>query len=64
MLDAFFTLSPSRQQGFGPGGILLSEMATYCQIYDVPNVPRFVRFIQALDGAFLAYKAEEMKRAT
>lgn len=61
-LDAFFVLSPSRQQGMGPGGILLSEMQVYCQIHDIDDVPRFIRFVQALDAAYLEHVAEEMSK--
>lgn len=62
MLDAFFVLSPSRQQGMGPGGILLSEMQVYCQIHEIDDVPRFIRFMQALDAAYLEHVGEELKK--
>lgn len=61
-LEAFFLLSPSRQIGFGPGGILLSEMAVYCQIHRIANVPRFVRIIRAIDAVYLAHVAETLKK--
>lgn len=62
-LDAFFTLSPGRQMGMGPGGILLGEIEAYARIFFVDDVPRLVRWIRVLDADFLAFVEESSKSA-
>lgn len=62
-LEAFFVLSPGRVQGFGPGGIPMAEIEVFCRMYGVENTERFVRFIRAMDDAFLSFSAERVKSA-
>jgi hypothetical protein len=58
-IDAFYTLSPSRQIGWGPGGILLVEMLAYCQVFGVSDAERFVRTMQALDALYLEHQTKK-----
>lgn len=60
-VEAYYTLSPSRQVGFGPGGILLAEMLAYAAIFGVSDVQRFVRYMQSLDVLYLEHYRETHK---
>lgn len=61
-LDAFFALSPSRQQGMAPGGIPIVEMRAYCEMFHVEHVELFIDMMRSLDHEFLAFQAERIKR--
>lgn len=45
------------------GGIPMAEMESYCRLFGVQLVERFVEFIRALDGEYLAFHLEESKSA-
>ena len=47
--EAFSVLSPSR----GMGAVPLSEIESYIRLFDVADVPRFVRLVRAVDVAYL-----------
>ena len=44
--------------------ILLSEIATYCNLFDVDDVDMFVTLIRAMDAAFKAFIEKKRKRET
>lgn len=52
--EAFSVLSPARLAPSAP--IPLSEIESYIRLFDVHDVPRFVRLVRALDSAFLGVK--------
>ena len=58
-LRAFLDLSPSRQSGFGPGSIPVSEIAVYWELAGWDDFLTFLRRIRAADEAFLTFQAEK-----
>lgn len=58
-MQAFATLSPSRQSGMGVGGIPLSEVRAYLDLFDTPvEVDEFVAVIRAMDACWLEEQAK------
>jgi len=46
-------VSSSRQFGFGPNPILLSDILAYCQIAEMQEPDEFLVVIKALDAAWI-----------
>lgn len=57
-LSGFYTLNNTRQYGFGPSPISLTEIHTYLQLYGASDPAAFIEHIMAMDSAFLIIKAE------
>lgn len=59
--EGFWRLSNSRHHGATgfPQPISISELAAYCQIFNVGDVDDFVFFIQLLDGEYLKDAAKK-----
>jgi hypothetical protein len=51
--EAYWVLHRSRDIGFGPGFIKLSEIAAYLEIFPTRNPAFFVTCIQELDRVYL-----------
>lgn len=52
-VQAFYTLTSSRQSGMGLGAIPYSEMTNYCQFWDVADPELFIHIMQKCDNAYL-----------
>lgn len=61
-LDAFYTLTNSRQTGMGLGNIPLSEITNYCDFFRVKDSDMFIKIIQSADRAFLRAYNEKKER--
>lgn len=57
-LAGFYTLNATRQYGFGPNPITLTEIGTYLQLYGASDPAAFIDHVLAMDVAFLTIKAE------
>ena len=57
-LSAFYTLNGTRQYGFGPCPISLTEMSSYLNLYGASDPQAFIEYIMLMDEAFLKVKAE------
>lgn len=69
MFRAFSTLAASRPYlagAFGtvPGAIPLSEIQTYCALFDVGDVEDFTHLIRAMDEAYLSRIAERRNKTS
>jgi len=60
-LSAFYTLNNTRQYGFGPNPITLTEMSAYLQLYGASDPESFIEYLMKMDEAFLRVKAEIQK---
>lgn len=61
VVQAFFTLSRSRQIGNVPSPILVSEMLAYAQVFGVDDLEMFVTYIQTADDVYLSNFMDRMK---
>ncbi len=63
LVDAFCSITSSRQVGFGLGPIPLSEIKTYVELFPIPeDLETFVRLLRTMDNEYLAAMAEKQKR--
>lgn len=60
---AFFELSTCRSVGFAPGPIPWTAVMDYAQAFGLDDVQThlLVRFVRAMDGAFLNHHEKQMK---
>ena len=67
-LQAFEDLSPSRPQtGFGPGAISFETIDRYARRFRIDDAEDFddlLRFVRALDDAYLDWAADDAERRT
>lgn len=61
-LQAFNTLSSTRQYGMGPNPITLTEILAYLQIWGTDDRVEFIAYILKMDSAFLDAKARKAER--
>lgn len=61
MLDAFWLLNTSRQNGFDVGYIPLTEIEAFCRMFPVIDVPGFVVIIRHMDRLFVEFHQEKRK---
>lgn len=52
-IEAFYTLSGSRQVGMGVSAIPISEIIIYCDYFDEPDPELFLYLMQRMDSAYL-----------
>jgi len=68
LMQAFNVLSSSRQYGMnGPLAITISDIAAYCQLFEIRSTDEradFLATIQRLDGAYLASVAKANDKET
>lgn len=60
-LSAFYILNSTRQYGFGPNPITLTEMSAYLQLYGASDPESFIEYVLKMDEEFLKVKAEIQK---
>lgn len=60
-LNAFHTLSSTRQSGFGPNPITLTEILAYLQLYGTEDKDAFIEYMLKMDASFLSAQAEKEK---
>jgi len=54
--EAFWELSSHRtSNGMGPNPLALTEIVSYCSMYEVDDKPLFARFMRACDATFIEY---------
>lgn len=56
-LQAFFDLSPSRNNGMVEGPIPISEIVAYCDLMDVLDRETMFYRVRACDNVFLQFKS-------
>jgi hypothetical protein len=61
-VDAFATLHSGRQSGMAANPILLSEIESYCRMYRVYDMDRFIRYIRVMDRSFIEYSAKKAEQ--
>lgn len=56
--DAFWVLCRGRlSSDLGVGTLSLTEIKAYCELFEVDDVRTFVKYITAMDDAYIAKKA-------
>jgi hypothetical protein len=61
-VNAFFTLTSSRQSGMGLGPIPLSEILAYCDFFEPEDPELLIHIIQRVDSAYLEEYNKEQER--
>lgn len=61
--EAYIALDRSRQFGFnGPQPISLSDIEAYIRLHDIEDRSDLIRYIQLMDGEYLAHAADKIKK--
>lgn len=61
--EAFIVLDRSRQFGFnGPQPIMLSDIEAYARLHDIEDRSDLIRYIQHMDGAYIAHAREQQEK--
>lgn len=61
-IDAFEVLNQTRSYGMAPNPISLTEILAYLQLYGSSDAASFVKYILAMDEAFLSATSKRLER--
>lgn len=61
-IEAFKVLSGRRNVGMVPNPILLSEIVTYANLYELDDIEDFIYCVSEMDDGYLIKMAEQQER--